>query len=123
MRKRGANRTESDPYQIEVLPVDVDEQMNDVGESFRFGDEERENVQLLLIDGVLHRLGIDQVSHVDVRLDPRRQNDVLDALQLTLFDGNVEWRFIPAISLGQTAKSLERRVILRSDIPRLRHRP
>lgn len=101
--------------------------MNNVGESFRIGDEERENVQLFLIDGVLHRLGIDQVSHVDVRLDPRRENDVLDALQLTLSDSYVEWRLIPTVSFGQTAKSLEREteepIMQSDDIPRSSHKP
>ncbi len=58
-------------HQVEVSSLNIDQQMNDVGEPFRLGHEIDQNIDLIFVDSILHRVGMDQIADVHVGIEPR----------------------------------------------------
>jgi hypothetical protein len=44
--------------------------MNDVSESFGMRNEECQNIELIIIDGLFHRFGRDEIAHVQMGFQP-----------------------------------------------------
>lgn len=95
---------------VVAAAVHVDLDLNDRREATRVGDEERGDVQLILVDGGLQRIGIDKIGYVHIAMQPFTTQDIFDAFQRAFLDGDDEGRFAVGIPLDQPLKRLQERV-------------
>ena len=86
--------------------VRIDVDVDDRGESARVGDEETGDLRLILIDRRSQRIGIDEIFGVDVAIDPSAVQNVFDAFQRTLFNGDDERRLAVVVLLQQALQRL-----------------
>ena len=102
--------------------VHIDLYLNDGCETSRVRDKERHDIDLVLVDRGLQRVRIDEITDVNIAMQPFTAQDVLDAFQRALLDGDDERRFAILILLHQPLKGLQGIDRTSASLARLRHR-